>query len=562
MKDRVRVEIELVEDLIIADGRLAMAALVRVEAAAPAQDEHLPYGWELISQTAGLQLMRKMFCAGMEKSDLELIWSLHTSKGGAEFVRMGKRHSKFKTLFGTVLVARIRIKYRESGKSETPSSKVWKLKRQVTISRGLKNAICNTVAKESFDSTRQQIARQTGEAGIVSKSTIGNILRQEGGRLALAQQARAEKVIKADSVAQALLGRAAVHIAEKYFEDIYINGAELESESDAKRAFDQIRWDPYQELIKQAEQERENEPGEQGAQGAQNNCAVVTDRDTESEPIAGTGAEVDKEIAAGVAAGAAAGAKEAAAKEQIIAQVDEVVIAKQPGGKRDRVVHYNGSVKNGEQTFYCSGSTSAQLISQMAAVLAQMGLEQGEKSLLVLSDCASWITNWVSGIGIEEKEAVLCWWHLRDKCRELVGEAFTNRDDRAAVRKIILKYLWRGQTDKALKYLKQLIADVEDGQSKLMVKGIAELVAIKSYLIKRQQYIPDYQARRKRKEWIASTQIEKFNDLAISARCKGQGRRWSSAGVQAIAALETARRNGELASWQEQGQLPGWPRAA
>jgi hypothetical protein len=34
--------------------------------------------------------------------------------------------------------------------------------------------------------------------------------------------------------------------------------------------------------------------------------------------------------------------------------------------------------------------------------------------------------------------------------------------------------------------------------------------------------------------------------------------KWSSAGVSAIAALEVARRNGELEAWRESGKLPSW----
>ena len=66
----------------------------------------------------------------------------------------------------------------------------------------------------------------------------------------------------------------------------------------------------------------------------------------------------------------------------------------------------------------------------------------------------------------------------------------------------------------------------------------------------------------KNKEWIASTQIEKFNDFAISVRCKGNGQRWTSKGVSAIAAIETARRNGELVEWQAREELPSYLVAA
>ena len=40
--------------------------------------------------------------------------------------------------------------------------------------------------------------------------------------------------------------------------------------------------------------------------------------------------------------------------------------------------------------------------------------------------------------------------------------------------------------------------------------------------------------------------MEKYNDWAVSARCKHQGMSWSPQGVLALAALEAARRNGEL----------------
>ena len=56
--------------------------------------------------------------------------------------------------------------------------------------------------------------------------------------------------------------------------------------------------------------------------------------------------------------------------------------------------------------------------------------------------------------------------------------------------------------------------------------------------------------------WIASTRVEKYNDWAVSARCKHQGMSWSPQGVLALAALEAARRNGELDAWRRDGALP------
>ena len=77
-----------------------------------------------------------------------------------------------------------------------------------------------------------------------------------------------------------------------------------------------------------------------------------------------------------------------------------------------------------------------------------------------------------------------------------------------------------------------------------------------AHLEKRRGYIPDYQQRKRAGLWIASTPVEKYNDWAVSGRCKHQGMSWSPQGVLALAALEAARRNGELDSWRRDGVLP------
>ena len=83
--------------------------------------------------------------------------------------------------------------------------------------------------------------------------------------------------------------------------------------------------------------------------------------------------------------------------------------------------------------------------------------------------------------------------------------------------------------------------------------SVEELIG---YLEKRRAYIPDYEQRQRAGLWIASTRVEKYNDWAVSARCKHQGMSWSPPGVLALAALEAARRNGELDDWRRDRALP------
>jgi hypothetical protein len=52
--------------------------------------------------------------------------------------------------------------------------------------------------------------------------------------------------------------------------------------------------------------------------------------------------------------------------------------------------------------------------------------------------------------------------------------------------------------------------------------------------------------------------VEKFNDWAVSCRCKGRGMSGTAEGVLALAVLEAARRNGELDSWRRDRHLPEW----
>jgi hypothetical protein len=77
-----------------------------------------------------------------------------------------------------------------------------------------------------------------------------------------------------------------------------------------------------------------------------------------------------------------------------------------------------------------------------------------------------------------------------------------------------------------------------------------------AYLEKRRGYILDYQQRQRAGLWIASTLVEKYNDRAVSGRCKHQGMSWSPQGILALVVLEAAHRNTELEGWHEDRALP------
>jgi hypothetical protein len=117
------------------------------------------------------------------------------------------------------------------------------------------------------------------------------------------------------------------------------------------------------------------------------------------------------------------------------------------------------------------------------------------------------------------------------------------------VEKAVLNKLWRGNVEGALKEIERVREEV------VSKEALRKLV---KYLNARHPYIVNYEQFYKEGKWIANTRVEKFNDFAVAARCKHQGRSWSYEGAMAIAALETARRNGELDIWWGKGELPRW----
>ena len=107
--------------------------------------------------------------------------------------------------------------------------------------------------------------------------------------------------------------------------------------------------------------------------------------------------------------------------------------------------------------------------------------------------------------------------------------------------------LWKGDVETAIQLL---------GAALEWVRNPASVEELIGCLEKRRASLPDYEQRRRTGLWIASTRVEKSNDWMVSARCKHQGMSWSSQGVLALAALEAARRNGELDAWRRDRTLP------
>jgi hypothetical protein len=469
----------------------------------PPQDDHLPDQIEAHVHQAGLELQRRLFRVLIEKADRELVLQQRHGKAGAGLQRRGTRPFTFKTIFGEVKVERSRILHKHEGTMEVPSAVAWNTSHQLMITHNLRDAVCDQMSDESARQSRADICQYAGDEELLGSSTIIDIVHQEGEQLIAAQRRRARVLLADASEAQlAMLGP-------------------LPADPDALTGW--VDDDPPFDDSEEARAEWDQVQAEWIATGfAGCEPAFPIDKD---EPRV-----VDEGF--------------------VIVQPDEVKTKAQPSSGRKEVWTYTAVVLAAGLRYCFAESTVEGLRLQVSALLLELGVLCSERRLLVLGDGASWIRTWFEGLGIDSKAMVLCWWHLRKRCYESMSSAGGPKDRRRAFEKKLLGELWVGEVGAAIELLRGALEWVRNPSA------VEDLIG---YLEKRRAYIPDYQERQRAGLWIASTRVEKFNDWAVSARCKHQGMSWSPPGVLALAALEAARRNGELDEWRRVRELPERP---
>ena len=156
----------------------------------PDQDDHLPDTIEANVHAAGLEVQRQLFRALIEKADRELVLEGRDGKGGEGIQRRGTRPFTFKTLFGAVTVQRCRVSHRHDGTTEIPSASVWGTPHQLAITGNLRDAVCDQMSEHSPARALRRSAR-AGDADLLGRSTVIEIVHEQGGRLIAAQRQRA-----------------------------------------------------------------------------------------------------------------------------------------------------------------------------------------------------------------------------------------------------------------------------------------------------------------------------------------------------------------------------------
>jgi hypothetical protein len=439
----------------------------------------------------------------IEKADRELVLQRRHGKGNAGIQRRGTRPFTFKTIFGEVTVQRSRISHKQDGSLEVPSAVAWSTSHQLMITQNLRNAVDDRMSDQSVSKSRADICQYAGDENLLGRSTIIDIVHQDGEQLLAAQRERTQTLLSGASEAQlAMLGPVAVD-----------SGALTELVDD----------DPPFDDSEQAQAEWEQTRAEwiaTGFPGCEPTFPVA-----KNEPRV-----VDEGF--------------------VIVEPDEVTTKAQASSGRKAIWTFTAVVLVAKLQYSFAASTTEELWSQLSALLQKLGVLDGERRLLVLGDGALWIRTWFESLGISSKAMILCWWHLRKRCYESMSSAGGPKDRRRAFEKALVGMLWRGEVEAAIALLRT---------ASEWVRNSAAVEDLIGYLEKRRAYIPDYAQRQRAGLWIASTRVEKFNDWAVSARCKHQGMSWSPQGVLALATLEAARRNGELDQWRRDRALPQRP---
>jgi hypothetical protein len=477
---------------------LALELQLQMTVPLPEQDEHLPDQIEAFVHQAGLEVQRRLFQVLIEKADQELVLQRRYGKGGGGIQRRGTRPFTFKTTFGEVTVERTRIRHNHDGTMETPSASAWETPHQLAITQNLRDAVCDQMGDQSAGRSRTDVGLDAGDTELLGRSTIIEIVHQEGAQLIAAQRQRARAILDDASEAQlALLGPPVADAEGDELRDVPPGDDSEEVQAQWQQA--QAEW------------------AATGFPGCEPAFPVTADQPRQVDP------------------------------GFVIVEPDEVKTKAQPTTGRKEVWTYTAVVLVAGWRHALADATAEGLWLQVGALLLELGVLNGERLLLVLGDGAAWIRTWFEGLGVSLKTMIVCWWHLRKRCYQQLSAAGGPKDRRCALEKELLGQLWEGKVNAAVDLLRGALEWVRNPGA------VEELIG---YLEKRRAYIPDYQQRQRAGLWIASTRVEKFNDWAVSGRCKHQGMSWSPHGVLSLAALEAARRNGELDHWRQDRELP------
>jgi hypothetical protein len=391
------------EHVKIQDDRLILHARVALELPLPEQDAELPGRLEAGIERGGQILKRRLFRYAIEQADAELILARRHGKDGQGIICRGTTPLTFKTVFGTVQARRRRIEHKADGSTEVPATHAWQTPRQVAITPGLRHAACDGMLRDSAQQTVARIDAWADEAGVLSKTTVLEIVHEQGQQLQAAAHARATAVYAREPEALRL-------------------------------------------LVPATTPEPDSEPGDPDDGAPEAREAALTGFPGGPTDPPEVKRDHPREVDPGV----------------VLVELDEVKVHAQAHTGRKQILALTALVMIAGRCWHLAAATTQELAYQVGALLAVLEAHRGVRRLLVLADGARWIREWFEGLGVEGATMIVCWWHLVKRCQQDLSRACCGREHRREIESAVLRALWHGRVDEALEVLRSRSDEMRD----------------------------------------------------------------------------------------------------
>lgn len=233
------------------------------------------------------------------------------------------------------------------------------------------------------------------------------------------------------------------------------------------------------------------------------------------------------------------------APDQILVTADGVQV-RQPAKKSWGEVQTACIVTSQGYRFLCG--TGGLFLQQLGLLLLLAGGMRGGL-VTFICDGARWLREFAAAHlqRLPRREVILDWFHLVKKVKDRISRMGGSRNAKKALRQGVVGALWRGEVDAALEQLEQYRGTAKNQ------KALDEL---EDYLRARREWLPHYQERRRRQQYIGSGHVEKLNDRLVARRQKHQGMHWNLITSGALAVLKVLQLNHEWDAYWSEGILP------
>ena len=485
------------------DGQMAELACVDVPSIVPGfRVTHLDRLEESVVQS-GQQVLRRLCELQWEEMDVAAVARYQRCQPPGAVVADGYETLTVASRLGTLRLRRQVCVQTQTRTHVMPGNALLPEHQGMLITRGLAEWACLLPQELPFATVARLLGWQTGEPGALSATMVRTLVRDHGGRIRRVERSRAI----------ALLER-------------------------PPHGSQRLQVVPHTQPRRRA-----------GWPQALNAVVEATLAQEQAGPPAGVSRADWERVLAARRAEAQLGVPDLRvlgpqiAPGQLLLTLDEVLTpAREPGRFHEL---RTACLATTEGRRYLSGTGDAFLVQVLAAVRTCY-----DRSLLVLADGARWIRAFYRDYlaPLPQATMLLDWHHLKHKCHEVAGRICAGRDAKVRLLRRVVRRLWAGDVPRAVRLLEAYRPHAKDQGA------LDDLIG---YLNARVEWIPNYRARRRQREYIGSGLAEKANDRIVARRQKNRGMQWSAQTSQTLATLRTLTLNGAWDTyWQERELMP------